>query len=97
MNSLIQNLICTKDNFYKKSFRKINNMYHLCAFKNLQNHLDQSIQIVKQKYVNEIAQRLSGRKTSSKCYWWLLKTLLNGKKTPGIPPLFHDGKYIVDF
>ena len=43
INSLIKNLIRAKDNFYKKFVRKCNNMYHLCAFKNLQNHLNRSI------------------------------------------------------
>ena len=35
--------------------------------------------------------------TNSKCYWSLLKTLLNRKKIPCIPPLFHGDKYIADF
>ena len=35
--------------------------------------------------------------TSSKCYWSLLKTLLNRKKILYIPPLFYSDKYIVDF
>ena len=97
MNSFIKNLNHAKDNFYKKFVCKSNNMYHLCAFKNLQNHLNQSIQIAKQNYVNKIAQRLGDPNTSSKCYWSLLKTLLNGKKIPCIPPLFHGDKFIVDF
>ena len=71
-------------------------MYHLCTFKNLQNHLDQSIQIAKQNYVNKIAQRLGDPNTSSKCYWLLFKTLLNEKKIPYIPPLSHGDKYIVE-
>ena len=96
MNSFIKKLIRAKDNFYKKFVRKGNNMYHLCVFENLQNHLNQSIQITK-NYVNKIAQRLGDPNTSSKCYCSLLKTLLNGKKIPCIPPLFHDDKFIVDF
>ena len=90
-------LILAKDNFYKIFVRKSNNMYHHYAFKNLQNHLNQSIQIAKQNYVNKIAQKLGDPNTSSKCYWSLLKTLLNGKKIPCIPPLFHVDKFIVDF
>ena len=72
-------------------------MYHLRAFKNLQNYLNQSIQIAKQNYVKKIAQRLGDPNTSSKCYWSLLRTLLNGRKIPCIPPLFHGDKSIVDF
>ena len=30
-------------------------------------------------------------------YWALLKTLLNGRRIPCIPPLFHDNKFIIDF
>ena len=97
MNGFIKNLIPAKDHFCKKFVRKSSNMYHLCAFKNLQNHLNQSIQIAKQTYINKIAQRLGDPNTSSKCYWSLLKTLLNGKKIPCIPPLFQGDKFIVDF
>ena len=98
MNSFIKKLIRAKDNFYKKFVRKSENMYHLCPFKNLQNHLNQSSQIAKRNsYVNKNAQRLGDPNTSGKCYWPLLKTLLNGKKIPCIAPLFHGDKYIVDF
>ena len=89
MNSFIKNLIRATDNFYKKFFRKSNNMYHHYAFKNPQNDLNQSIQIEKQNYVNKITQRLEDPNTSSKCYWSLLKALLNGKKIPCNSPLFH--------
>ena len=39
-------------------------MYYTRAFKNLQNHLNQSIQVAKQNYVNEIAQKLGDSNTS---------------------------------
>ena len=35
--------------------------------------------------------------TSTKCYWSLLKTILNEKKVPCIPPIFHNNKYVTDF
>ena len=34
--------------------------------------------------------------TSLKTYWSLLKTLLNNKKIPRIPPLLQDNKYVTD-
>ena len=34
---------------------------------------------------------------SAKTYWSILKRLLNDKKIPCIPPLFHDNKFITDF
>ena len=35
INSFIKDVIRAKDSFYKKFVCKSNNMYHLCAFKNL--------------------------------------------------------------
>ena len=35
----------------QKFVRKNNNIYHLCAFKNLENHLNQPIQMAKKKIV----------------------------------------------
>ena len=95
MSSFMKNLVRAKYNFHKKFVRQSNNMYYLCAFKNLQDHLSQYIQIAKQSYVNKIAQRLGDTNNSSN--WSLMKTLLNLKKMTCIPPLFHGDKYVVDF
>ena len=97
MNSLIKNLIRAKYFFYKKFVCKSNNIYRICAFKNLQNNLNKSIQIAKQNYINRIPQRLGDLNTSSKSYCSLLKTLLNRKKISCIPPLSHGDKYIDGF
>ena len=35
--------------------------------------------------------------TSPKSYWSILKTFLNNKRTPYIPPLLHQDKFIIDF
>ena len=35
--------------------------------------------------------------TSAKTYWSILKSLLSNKKSPCIPPLFHQFKYVTDF
>ena len=42
-------------------------------------------------------KKLSDPSTSHKCYWTLLKTLVNGRKTPCIPPLFRGNKFILHF
>ena len=44
-----------------------------------------------------MSQKLSSISASSKCYWSLLKQLLNDKKIPVIPPLFHNNKLISNF
>ena len=41
--------------------------------------------------------KLSNPETSSKAYWSILKSFLNDKKVPIIPPLYQNGNFIVDF
>ena len=72
-------------------------MDNLFMFKNLQNQLIQSVHTAKQNYFNKIKKKLCGPLTSTKCYWSLLKTILNGEKVPCIPPIFHNNKYVTDF
>ena len=52
---------------------------------------------LKNKYYSKEAKRLLDPSTSPKTYWFILKTFLNNKKIPVIPPTFHDIKYITDF
>ena len=35
--------------------------------------------------------------TSPKAYWSIWKTVLNNKKIPCIPPIYHNNNYISDF
>ena len=35
--------------------------------------------------------------TSPKAYWSILKTVLNNKKIPCIPPIYHNNNCITDF
>ena len=43
-----------------------------------------------------MSQKLSNKATSSKAYWSILKTFLNDKKIPWIPPALHDNKFVID-
>ena len=52
---------------------------------------------LKNYYYSKLAQKLSNKATSSKAYWSILKTFLNDKKIPCIPPVFHDNKFVIDF
>ena len=94
MNRYIKNLIVDINDFCKKFVLPSSNMDNLFMLKNLQNQLIQSIDIAKQKYFNKISKNSCDPMTSTKCYWSLLKTILNGKKVPCIPPIFHNNKYV---
>ena len=56
-----------------------------------------SIEQSKEKYYTKLSSRLADPLTSPKTYWSILKTFLNNKKIPCIPPLFHENKFITDF
>ena len=51
----------------------------------------------KNNYYSKLSQKLSNKATSSKAYWSILKTFLNDKKIPCIPPVFHNNKFVIDF
>ena len=73
------------------------NMFLLEKFKALQYQLNISIEESKEKYYTKLSSRLADPFTSPKIYWSILKTFLNNKKIPCIPPLFHENKFIADF
>ena len=73
------------------------NIFLLKKFKALQYQLHMSIEESKEKYYTKLSSRLADLLTSPKTYWSILKTFLNNKKIPCIPPLFHKNKFITDF
>ena len=65
--------------------------------KYLQNQLKLLTGSSKERYYLRISKKLMDPMTSAKTYWAVLKSLLNKKKVPSIPPLFHQNKYVTDF
>ena len=96
MNRYKKNLTAVRNDFHKK-FGNPGNPGNLLMFKNLQNQLIQSIHTAKQRYFKKISKKLCDPLTSTKCYWSLLQAILNEKKVPCIPPIFHNSKYVNDF
>ena len=44
-----------------------------------------------------MTKKLTNVSKNCKAYWSLLRHLLNNKKIPLIPPLFHENKFVADF
>ena len=44
-----------------------------------------------------MTKKLTNVSKNCKAYWPLLRRLLNNKKIPLIPPLFHENKFVTDF
>ena len=88
MNRYIKNLFVAINDFHKKFVLPFSNTANLLMFENLQNQFIQSIHTSKQEHFNKISEKLCDPLTCTKCYWSLLKTILNKKKIPCMPPIF---------
>ena len=60
----------------------------------LQNLINETLE---SKYYENVSQKLCSKAVALKYYWSLLKTMLNDKKVPCIPPIFHYNKFVTDF
>ena len=61
------------------------------------NSLTETIRSSKEKLYYKLSTKLANPSTSSKTYWSILKTFINGKKIPIIPPLLVNDKFITNF
>ena len=92
MNSLIK----TKSEYFKNCIEQ-NKPESLRHLKQMQDALGKNTEISKQKYYFKFSRKLAVNKINPKCYWSILKSFLNNKKIPCIPPLIHNNQFIVDF
>ena len=97
INRKIKVLIETK-NFAKKCYFQNNEDIQLFRrFQNIQNLLTATIEKLKEQFYTRILTKLMDFTTSPKAYWSILKTILNNKKIPCIPTIYHNNKYLTDF
>ena len=48
-------------------------------------------------YYERIANKLNDPTTSSKTYWAIVKTIVNSKKVPVLPPILVNNKVVTNF
>ena len=97
MTTKIKELISQKIKIYFRIKKSNNSVLSKQLLQSLQQHLSKSIENAKNKYFFRISEKLNNPNTSIKCYWSLIKTLLNGKKVPCIPPVYDNNRYVTDF
>ena len=51
----------------------------------------------KENFYKSLAKKLNDPNTSSKTYWSIMKTFVNGRKIPIIPPLLINNNVISNF
>ena len=95
-NDNIRNLINLKNQAFIRyqNNRRDHEYMNLLA---ITNQLTDLLKASKDKYYNRLSSQLMNPQTSKKKYWTILKTYLNGKKIPFIPPLFMNNTFINDF
>ena len=50
-----------------------------------------------EEYYFLLAKKLNNSQANAKTFWFILKTIYNGKKIPVMPPLLIDGMLVSDF
>ena len=63
----------------------------------ISNSLTETIRSFKEKFYCKLSTKLATPSTSSKTYWSILITFVNGKKIPIIPPLLVNDNFITNF
>ena len=90
MTTKIKELISQKNKVYYCIKKRNNSVLNKQLLQSLQQHLSKSIEIAKNKYFFRISKKFNNPNTSIKCYWSLIKTLVNGKKVLCIPPIYDN-------
>ena len=96
VNNKIKSLIKNKNEFFKNYFN-LNNSASVRHLEQMQESLRGNIETSKQKYYSKLSSKLTNKNTNPKCYWSILKSFLNNKKIPCIPPLIYNNQFITDF
>ena len=96
INNKVKMMIQEKNKIYQLYLKNKSNML-ATKLKTLQNLIYETLESCKSKYYETISKKICSKAIALKYYWSLLKTMLNNKKVPCIPPIIHDNKFITDF
>ena len=94
MTTKIKELISQKNKLYSRIKKRKNSFLDKQLLHSLQQHLSKSIENAKNNIFFRISEKLNNPSTSTKCYWSLIKSLLNGKKVPCVFPIYNNNRYV---
>ena len=92
----LQTLLKKKNRFfrnYKKNGYKDEDKVRLDSFR---IECQEAVESAKLDYLNKLGSSLDDKNTTPKNYWKIIHRALNNCRAK-IPPLFHEGQYILDF
>ena len=96
INNKVKIMIQEKNKIYQFYLKNKRNM-SATKLKALQNLTYETLESCKGKYYENISKILCSKAIAPKYYWSLIKTMLDDKKVPCIPSIFHDNKFITEF
>ena len=88
-NKNIKNMINYKNAIYKKLIHH-NDSHLKLHLRYFQDLLHTKTEQAKRRYFENVSHKLSNKTLNPKKYWSLLKIILNGKKIPCIPSIYHN-------
>ena len=97
MTSDIKDKINYRNNSYSKYLKKGKQQVDYMKLQNTIKKLSELISTTKDDYNLHLANKLIDPKTSSKTYWYILKTFYNSRKIPIIPPLLINDELETEF
>ena len=93
----IRTAIEVKNNAYKEYIRSGMRHNYYVRLENLTTELLNLIRDTETEYHSKLAAKLVNPSTRAKTYWSILKTFVNGRKVPVIPPLLINNEFISNF
>ena len=97
INNRVKEIINEKNDTFQCYLHGNNDPKLITKVEYLPNELKSLIEANKEKYYSRISKRMINPLASTKIYWSILKSFLNNKKIPCIPPLFHQNRYITKY
>ena len=97
MTTKIEELTSQKNKPYFCIKKRNNSFIDKLLLHSLQQHLIKSIENAKNKHLFRISEKLNNPNPSTKCYWSSIKTLLNEKKVPCVPPVYDHNRHVTYF
>ena len=96
MNEIIKSKIKRKNLLFKQYIQNGRFESDFVFIENLITEINELICSTKNLYYENLAKKLNNPLLQAKTYWSILKSFYNEKKTPIIPPLLVDNKFVTD-
>ena len=96
-NNEIKKILTKKNEIFKQYIANGKPQTHHERLQLISSSLTETVRSSKEKFYYKLSTKLSSPSTSSKTYWSILKTFVNGKKVPITPLLLVNDKLVPNF